>query len=71
MLARPCEPSEVMHRSFAKKCGRRHRVTPQCVHNGGAGRRGAESWRSFRHSRPAVHVDIAYRVLNEWEFRRS
>ena len=48
-----------------QKCVRRHCVKRPYVRNGDAGRRGAESGRSFRHSRSGEHADIACRVLNE------
>jgi hypothetical protein len=48
-----------------QKCVRRHSITLPCVRNGDASRQGAESGRSFRHSRPAEQADIAGRVLNE------
>src|SRR6516165_8447985 len=54
-----------------QKCVRRHSITLPCVRNGGAGHRGAESGRPFRHSRRAEHADIACRVLNESSIRGS
>ena len=40
-----------------QKCVRRHSVTRPYVRNGAAGRRGAGSGRSFRHSRSGEHAD--------------
>jgi hypothetical protein len=54
-----------------QKCVRRHSITLPCVRNGDAGRRGAESGRSFRHSRAAEPADIVCPVLNESSIRDS